>query len=566
MWNHGGMEVVKKINGVDKKQIAVGIGFLLCVLILLWRCFYSVNYADEPYCISSVWRFYKGDALLAQDWFPAQQLIAWILSPLYGMFRLFADSNDGIMLASRIAYVVFQVLVSAVVYVKLKNFGNYRIPAVFFYLLFTQNNMLTLNYNTVGLGCMLLMVTLLLAEPVTKKGSLILVGILNAIMVLSQPYAILMFLLWGVVVVLAMPWRKKFEIHTLLKFQTYFYVGLGSFFVLAAFVIVVLLRADISELQNGLQYLMSDPEHQMDLHYKVTKYFERFYRYYQYQILTMGICVFAGFLKENQVTKVLKTGCGFLAVLAAVYSLIYHGWISDYVPIDFICVPFTFLGISIWLLGKKKNKVMFFGWVIPAIVYTFCVQLTTNTGILAVSSACMVASMGGVLLIGETLKDVRGKWLIWLLVAVMLIQGGLLLYHRITATWWSEPVFECTQRLERGPAKGIYTSEEDAQWYYETLDAVDSLELTKEDVVLYLDLAPWLYLYTDLSAATYSTWTIGEDHFLDEYYECYPEKTPTVVCWMGIEDVHDAVAIQYFLEKGYEFIEIDGGIALRNNQ
>ena len=86
MWNHGGMEIVKKISGADKKQVAVAVGFFVCTLILLWRCFYSVNYADEPYCISSVWRFYKGDALLAQDWFPAQQLIAWIISPLYWLF------------------------------------------------------------------------------------------------------------------------------------------------------------------------------------------------------------------------------------------------------------------------------------------------------------------------------------------------------------------------------------------------------------------------------------------------------------------------------------------------
>jgi hypothetical protein len=309
---------------------------------------------------------------------------------------------------------------------------------------------------------------------------------------------------------------------------------------------------------------MSDPEHQMDLHYKVTKYFERFYRYYQYQILVMGICAAVGFLKENQMAKVFKNICAIFAVLAAIYSLIYHGWISDYVPIDFICVPLTFLGISIWLLGEKKNKLLFFGWVIPAVVYTFCVQLTTNTGILAVSSACMAASMGGVLLIGETLKKNPVKWLTWMLVAVFFLQGGLLLYHRITATWWSEPVSECTQQLERGPAKGIYTSDADAKWYYDTLDAIDSLNLTDDDVVLYLDLAPWLYMYTDLPAATYSTWTITEDHFLDEYYDSYPEKVPSVVCWMGIENVEEAVAVQYFLEKGYEFIEINGGIALRN--
>ena len=153
-----------------------------------------------------------------------------------------------------------------------------------------------------------------------------------------------------------------------------------------------------------------------------------------------------------------------------------------------------------------------------------------------------------------------------MVIAVLLLQGALLLYHRICYTWWSSPVSECTEQLESGPAKGIYTSPEDAKWYYDTLEAVDSLQSETDEPILFLDLAPWLYLYTDSPVAAYSMWTIGEDNFLEEYYECYPEKEPAVVCWMGIENPEEAVAMQYFLENGYEFTEIDGGIALRKNK
>ncbi len=543
------------------------------MLVLVWRCFYSVNYADEPYCISSVWRFYKGDALLAQDWFPAQQLIAWILSPLYWLFRLFTDNNDGIMLASRLAYVAFQGIVSVFVYCRLKKYRNFRIPAVMLYLLSTQNNMLTLNYNTLGIGCILLILTILITEEKFGKGTLIGVGVLTAIMVLSQPYAILMFLLWGLVVLAAFPFGKKYKVHPLLNWRTFFFVGIGAFLVLVAFAAVVLMRAGIDEVLNGFQYLMSDPEHQMDLHYKVTKYFERFYRYYQYQIIITGVCLVVGFLKNYRVVQYMKVMSFLLAIVAAIHALISLGYLSDYVPIDFICVPMMFLGISIWALGKKKNPLLFWGWMIPAVVYTFCVQLTTNTGILAVSSACIVASAGGVLMMGEVLEDSKetlskavSQMILLMLIGVLLLQGVLLMYHRIQYTWWSSPVTECTEQLERGPAKGIYTSPEDAQWYYDTLEAVDSLQIGKEKPILFLDLAPWLYLYTDSPVAAYSMWTIGEDNFLPEYYECYPEKEPAVVCWMGVENQEEAVAIQYFLEKGYEFAEIDGGIALRKNK
>ena len=558
---------------MEKKQRLVLLGFVLCMLILIWRCFYSVNYADEPYCISSVWRFYKGDALLAQDWFPAQQLIAWILSPLYWLFRVFSGSNDGIMLVSRLTYVAFQGVVSVFVYSRLKKYQYFRIPAVMLYLLSTQNNMLTLNYNTLGIGCILLILTILITEEKFAPATLVGVGVLTAVMVLSQPYAILMFLLWGAVVIAAVPFGKKYQLHPLLKFRTFFFVGIGAFFVLVAFVIVVLMRADITEVLNGFQYLMSDPEHQMDLHYKVTKYFERFYRYYQYQIIIAGVCLLVGFLKNHRVVQYMKVMSFLLAIMTAIHTLISHGWLSDYVPIDFICVPMMFLGISIWALGKKKNTLLFFGWMIPALIYTFCVQLTTNTGILAVSSACIVASVGGVLMMGETFKESKeelsksvSQMILLMVIAVLLLQGALLMYHRICYTWWSSPVSECTEQLERGPAKGIYTSPEDAKWYYDTLEAVDSLQVEKDEPILFLDLAPWLYLYTDSPVAAYSMWTIGEDNFLEEYYECYPEKEPAVVCWMGIENPEEAVGMQYFLENGYEFTEIDGGIALRKNK
>ena len=198
-------------KNLDKRQLLVITGFVLCMLVLFWRCFYSVNYADEPYCISSVWRFYKGDALLAEDWFPAQQLIAWILSPLYWLFRLFLDTNDGIMLASRLAYVTFQGMVSVFVYCRLKKYEYFRVPAVMLYLLSTQNNMLTLNYNTLGIGCIFLILAILVTEEKYAAGTLIATGVLTAVMVLSQPYAILMFLLWGIAVVLAFPFSEPLK-------------------------------------------------------------------------------------------------------------------------------------------------------------------------------------------------------------------------------------------------------------------------------------------------------------------------------------------------------------------
>lgn len=90
------------------------------------------------------------------------------------------------------------------------------------YLLSTQNNMLTLNYNTLGIGCVFLILTILTTEEKYMAGTLMGVGVLVAVMVLSQPYAILMFLLWGAVVLAAVPFGEKRKLHPLMKFRTYF--------------------------------------------------------------------------------------------------------------------------------------------------------------------------------------------------------------------------------------------------------------------------------------------------------------------------------------------------------
>lgn len=559
-----------KSNKIYWKRFLIILGFVICMALLYWRCFYSVNYGDEVFCISSVWRFYKGDALLAEDWFPAQQLISWILSPLFALFRLFSKGNDGIILASRIAYVSFQGIVSIYLYCKLKKHPYTRIPAVLSYLLFTQNNMMTLNYNTLGIGCTLLVCVTLYTEEMYHKATLIVCGILIAIVVLSQPYTILLFFAWGISVVLTRIICNNRKVPELLNMRNYFWVGIGSFFVLVIFLIVVLSRAEMKEISTGIGYLLSDGEHQIDFAYKVKKFFERFFRYYKYQILVMGSCMIIGCFRESQMIKLMKTESFLLASGTAIGTLIYHGLISDYVPIDFIAVPFTFYGVSIAFLSKNKNKKLLLGWILPAFLYTFCVQLTTNTGILAVSSACIVSSVGGILMFENFLNSKEMSRYLkiagGIVSVVLIIQIGLLFYHRMECVWWSVPVLECDTKIQEGPAKGLYTSAEDYQWYQEELRILDSLELGQEDTILYLDLAPHLYLYTDISAGTYSTWTIGEANFLQQYYEIYPERIPSVVCWMEETRLEDAKNAELFLRMGYEKLSIDKHVILKKSK
>lgn len=545
--------------------------FTVCTVIFLWRCFYSVNYYDEPYGIAVMWRYFKGGAILAEDWHPSQQLTAWLLYPLYLFWYTVLGGNGGIILAFRISYVLFQAAATVWCFYRLRNYGYFAAASALLFMFSVHNNMTTLNYNTIGIGCMMLLMTLLFTEESYRPGTMIFAGILMAVIVLAQPYSIFLFFLWGTVVSLTGMFRKNKRIPPLLQMRTFLYAGMGAFFVLIAFLLVVFSRADLKEIVTGVYYNLNDPEHTIDVSYKVSKYFERFYRYYRYQILMIFASAAAGLFREGKLRNLLRAECLLLSTAAFLYTVIYHGWISDYVPIDFIAVPMAFYGIAVFMVSRKKNYKLFFGWLVPAFLYTFCVQFATDTGILAVSAASIMASAGGVLLLAEAWRSEKdllsGKWKLVCVSALtvsFVLLGSLFLYQRICSTWWSAPVAECTETIERGPAKGIRTTKEDLVWYENALNEIDSLHLGENDRLLVLEHASWLYLYADVPVATYSFWSVGENHFLKEYYELYPEKQPTVVYTSDVEEAIQKNYVKDFLEQGYELTTFDSGnIVLR---
>lgn len=508
---------------------------------------------------------------MAEDWHPSQQLTSWILYPLYLFWYTLLGGNDGILLAFRISYVVFQGLITVYCYVRLRKYKYFAASAVLLFMLSVHNNMTTLNYNTIGIGCMMALLTILFTEEAYHRKTLILCGILTAVVVLAQPYTILIFILWGASVCLAEIFFRKKQLPKLLQMQHFFYVGIGAAAVLAVFLIVVFSRAGLKEVLTGISYNLSDPEHQMDLSYKVSKYFERFYRYYKYQILMIFASAIVGCFKDGRIKNILRIECILLSTAAFFCTLVYHGWISDYVPIDFLSVPMAFYGAAVYGVSRKKNRKLFWGWMIPALLYTFCVQLATDTGILAVSAATIMASAGGALLVAEALmteKEAISKRGFQILAAVFLtlniLQAGLFLYQRVSFTWWSAPVSECTEVVKKGPAKGIHTSKEDLEWYENALAEIDSLQLGQKDRLLILEHASWLYLYADVPVATYSFWAVGEENFLEEYYEQYPEKEPTVVYTSDVEEAENKSYVRRFLENGYELTRYNSGnISLR---
>ena len=123
-----------------------------------------------------------------------------------------------------------------------------------------------------------------------------------------------------------------------------------------------------------------------------------------------------------------------------------------------------------------------------------------------------------------------------------------------------------TAQLEEGPLKGIHTSQENEILYQNVLDDMNDLQLTKDDRLFVVGIAPWMYLNTDAECAAYSTWMTQEtDPLIPLYYELHPEKLPTVIyCYEYDESILDTEFAQSFLDKGYVVENMRRGIVLTN--
>lgn len=541
-------------------------GLLGIGLILFWRCFYSVNTTDEAYYIGTVYRLWFGDGMLCDEWNPTQQMCSFWLYPFYVLFRLILGSNEGMILAFRLLYIVFQLFISGYLYGKLKKFGYISILPIFFYLLSTAFNINSLSYNTMANSALAaLLVTLgMMEKPDWKNG--IWCGIFASIVVMGNPYAVFAYILYGIAcVAVTMIFKKlKKDVPVALQFATFFKMSLTAAGVLVVFLIFTFWHATLERIMNNLPYIVGDQEHVQRWNVKISDYF-RYFREHYFGAVLVPLVVSGSALFDK---KRVEHGALYmiLSVLAILPYMIYHGLISDYVPVNLVTVPICFLGLPAFVVSKKPLRKVFYIWYLPAMVYPFIVQITSNTGPLAVSAGFVTAGAASVLLAAAWAGEQEGSLLKNVVHGVILLQLIMMLFLRITYVWADAPLSELTTKVERGAAKGLYTTELTAGYYEEMYDDIDALNMTEDDGLLVVGSEPLLYLYADRQVASYSTWQVYTNETrLYRYYEIHSGegRFPSVVyCAEADETIFDSILVEkLLLPMGYEWVQLSHGIA-----
>lgn len=466
-------------------------------------------------------------------------------------------------MASRFVYLTFAAVLTIFLYLRLQRRGYASFGPVFLFMSFAPFSICAMSYNSIEFGILMVLLAVLSADMEHSVPEYILCGILTAVIVLANPFAILMYGAYGLICLFVTIRNHRLgkETEGNLQFKNFLWMSLGAALILLLFLLFVFQRGTLSEILANVPHIVGDSEHQDGYWYKTKRYFYLCYKNYKFLFVGLGVVYAATWLDRKRLSH--GAVYMFLASLAVLPYLIYYGFIFEHITVNYQMLPLTFWGLEAYFVTEHKDKRMFIWWYLPAMVFTMIVQYATNTGIVTLSVAYSLCSGVGLLFFAQWLKEarVRDKGL-WKKAAAafacvtVLVQFAGTFYLRMTYAWGDERVWKLTEQMERGPLKDVYTTPEVAEWYGQVLNELDMLELTEEDEIMVVGVAPWIYLYVDANCGNYSTWQVHENSTqLYDYYELHPDKFPNVIYMAHWAEIFlNSELSNQFKERGYEVV------------
>lgn len=493
----------------------------LCCITLLFRAMYGFDFTDESYYLAETKRFFQGDRPFREEWFTTQ-IIGILLLPVYKAYYLITGSSDGIILFVRILFVFFLAGVAVLTLRHLIEKEKIdRWSAMFFvtfYLFYARAGIPTLSYYNIGLGTFLIY---LICEQREGTFCRLCGGISFSVTVLCMPYMVLYFagrLFWSVIQYT----RKERQ----WKDDIWFYVGI--LISACVFLGYCLCSGDAVDILHNLPEILKDPEHQGTVIESIISFVvfmvQIFYRYLFFPMLIEFLGIFYYILKRREKKKlgvVLKAAAYVLFLAQAIYlRTFFEGG---------IIIAFFLLAVQVaWISGWKETS-LWKNYALPGIVFGFVWILGSNVGQRVFNMGCLIACIWAVQIVWIDAKESERSWQRYGKESTVFLVLGILILIRFLDVYRDSSVEKLTVKLEEGAAKGIYTTAERAEEYYNVLKCLE--KYAGEDRVLAVEkINPWLYLEAEAECGTYAAWSVDfTDSRNKVYYERYPEKIPDVI-------------------------------------
>lgn len=569
--------IKSKIN-ISNQSLLFIILLVASVIFAFWKCKFGFGGNDEAFYLTTAHRITLGDIFINDEWH-LSQLSGFLLLPLVALFKLITGSTEGIILTFRVLYIIAHAGVTILIYRKLKQYGYITVVASILYFIFTPYDIMALSYNTMAIELLVVTGILLATSDSNKKLPFIISGLAFAGAVLCSPYLAIVYILFAVCVLLNFILKKVKFTTTIFSedtfsIKTFKWFSLGVGILAFVFIIFVFTRLSISDIVANLPGMFTDPEHPpIPFARKFTSYFRHIYQchpYFKIAVVSFGIMLLAMIFDKNRqnhrsfylITSCLITLFSYFLFVPMLTSKYYNA----------IMFPMIFVGITSYILCKKKPRKLMISLFILGLLYGFCVSYGSNQYFYVVSMASVITNIASFIFTGTLLKELYkkhdnvafGKTLKYLSVAaisvIVIMLGFLQIKVKYTHCFWESTVTtELKSQIKNGPAKGIYTTVSNSSTYEKIYADLKYYETQNPDNILILSKRTWCYLnMNDFPYGTLSAWlpeSVPSLQRLITYYEVNPDKVPKYIYipkdsdWDAITIVNEAISRGYYLDE-----------------
>lgn len=512
--------------------------WVLLLIFIGWRARMGAASYDESLYLSIPYRLYQGDAMIRDEW-NLSQLSSLATIPFIYFYTHICHGTDGITLAYRYWSVLVWALVSLLLYIKLGRYlESKKLPRIFaivssaVIMVYAPFGMMVLSYNTYALIALILAGLILLpCDDKAFEGPFrwMAAGFVYAYSVLCSPHVLL---LWIAGLIYAL--YKK-------KIRPFLYFTLGAGCLALVLGIFIISRASVAEVLRAIPVMLSDPYHQQVsvLGYVKDYFFQILagiphghWIYLCFTLLFAAVFIDKGHSKRKGLYYII--GCVF-TVLLLIFAFAFRRYINCFI------FPLNILALLCFFLDRDElNRPLFMCFWLPGMIYSFCINMSSNQYYLAISSASLVALVGSIVIIGLFVyklykEEVRqGVCCMASYSLTLVILFVFILILRYSFVFIDSNISLQTDMITHGPQKGIMASTKDKNDYERVYEAAGIMSEYKPDRVLFFARDNWPYMLDSYRCGTYSPWLQNEiDDYavgmLMAYYSMDESKKPDVI-------------------------------------
>lgn len=510
---------------------------------------------DESYAAAQSYRMARGDRLFADMW-ESHQLSAFLSAFFIKLYLVLFHTTDYLIIYLRIVGILIHTGMGLWLYRKLKpEFGQ----KAAFLLLFLHLNFLPKWIQMPEFELMhywfLLAAFLLLYSYFTESGDKFwkpaAAGVCLLGSMMSYPTMILLYPFY--VLGLCVLERQKFGKKGLPMFRSSLSFTLGAGGSGIAFLAYLFSYQTPKQWKRYVSYIFLDESHTLysgadkwqSMILQIKQHCFWYLKYALTALLFAAIlCLFAAvlFKWKKRPLKTLFTLKNaeptFLGVLILTVLMMQANQITGclfrdqnqfYLQIRYLAMilPGIYLGIRY----HKKNSVLFYFCILPALLSLPAVLAITNMTLSVTYSRAFFGVLGSMLMLFDYVRQKKGMKMLLYLQCFGLLLGFFvcrLLLIRVTGCL-PVTVLAPLEALNAGPAKGVYVLAQEAQIWNENYRVIQE-EIKEDDRLLYIGAENLVYPAAGCMAATPTTQgtAVFNEMFL-YYFAEHPERRPNII-------------------------------------